>query len=177
MSKSRIKIALPLLASRDEAEAAMNELALCANNKRKLTARLDAAVLKLQEEAAAGLSQCDQELNAKSDALRAWAEANPDEFAKGRKSIDFLSGTLGFRTGTPKLSLISRAWNWNKVLEAIKSSILWGACVRKKEEVDKERIITRATSGAQLNLAVIGLKVVQEESFYVEPKLTDTSVS
>jgi len=173
MSKSRIKLQLPMLATRDEAEATMNELANCANNKRKLQVRLDSAVLKLQEEAAPGISQCDAAIIAKSDALRAWAEANPGEFLKGRKSIDFLSGTLGFRTGTPKLGLLSRAWSWEKVLQVLKSNPMYQKFVRTKEEVDKERILATAAQEKCFDPGYMGMKITQDESFYVEPKLTD----
>ena len=174
MSKQRIKINLPLITTRDEAEAVMNDLANIANNKRKLTARLDAGVLKLQEEAAPGISQCDAELKAKSDALRAWAEASPAEFGK-KKSIEFLSGTLGFRTGTPKLALLSRAFTWEKVLENAQALI--PAFIRSKPELDKEAILgQRDEEPLQYAIKRCGLKVVQDESFYVEPKLTDAEV-
>lgn len=172
MKKTRIKIKLPTITTRDETEIVMNELALIANNKRTLTARLDAAVLKIQENAAPGLSQCDEEMNLKSEALRAWAEANPHEFTKGRKSIDFLSGVLGFRTGTPKLALLSRSWNWEKVLAAVQATL--PAFVRSKPEVDKEALINqRDEESIMWALPHVGLKVTQDESFYVEPKLTE----
>ena len=175
MSKERIKINLPLITTRDEAEAVMNDLANIANNKRKLTARLDAGVLKLQEEAAPGISQCDAELKSKSDALRAWAEANPEEFGK-KKSIEFMSGTLGFRTGTPKLALLSRAFTWEKVLA--KAQELIPAFIRSKPELDKEAILgQRDEEPLQFAIKACGMKVVQDESFYVEPKLTDTDAA
>jgi len=169
MSKERIKIALPMIASRDEAEAVMNELACAANNKRKLTARLDAAVLKLQEDAAVGISQCDESINLRADALRAWAESHPEEFAKGRKSIDFLSGTLGFRTGTPKLALLSRAFKWETVLGLLRQKG-WLDFIRTTSEPNKDALLAASD---RYNLKEVGLKVVQDESFYVEPKLTD----
>ena len=171
MSKSRIKIPLPLISSRTEAEAVMNDLSLAANNRRKLAARMDAAILKIQDEAAPGIALCDDSIKAKSDALRAWAEANPAEFGK-KKSIEFLAGTLGFRTGTPKLALLSRAWNWDKVLDVLKGSAMYQKFVRTKQEVDKERVLAEAGAGC-FDPGYCGTKVVQDESFYVEPKLTE----
>ena len=178
-ARNRIKIELPQIQSRDEAEAVMNDLANTANNKRKLVARLDAAVLQAQEAAAPGIAACDDAIKAKSDALRAWAEANPEAFGK-KKSIAFLAGTLGFRTGTPKVALLSRAWTWGKVLEAINARAF--QFVRTSEEVDKDAILAfvaspqDATDAANIErnvLTPIGVKVVQEESFFVEPNLTD----
>ena len=174
MTTQRIKIKLPLITTRNEAEATMNDLCLAANNRRKLAARMDAAVLKIQEEAAPGIAQCDADIKAKTDSLCAWAEAHPEEFGK-RKSIDFLAGTLGFRTGTPKLKLLAR-WNWVAVLDAIQQRAF--SFIRNTPEVDKEAIISFFTSSEDKPAVVanvltpIGVKVVQEESFFVEPNLT-----
>ena len=178
MTKQRIKISCPLIASRAEAEAAMNELSLAANNRRKFIARLDADKLAAEERHAANIAACDAAIKEKSDALRAWAEANPADFGK-KKSIDFAAGTLGFRTGTHKLKLLAR-WTWDKVLTAIEERAF--NFTRSTPEVDKESILTfysSATDKASVEakvLAPIGVKVVQDESFYVEPKLTDTEV-
>lgn len=171
MSKNRIKISLQLIRSRDEAEAVMHELANIANNKRKLVAKMDTEVLAAQSRYAAGIEQCEAEARAKTDALRMWAESNPQEFGK-KKSIEFLAGVLGFRTGTPKLALLNRAWNWDKVTEAVCSFL--PNFVRNKPEVDKEAILgQRDEEAIQAILPRVGLKVVQDESFYAEPKLTD----
>ncbi|MEI8289838.1 MAG: host-nuclease inhibitor Gam family protein [Verrucomicrobiota bacterium] len=178
MSKQRIKINLPLITSRLDAEAAMNDLANTANNRRKFIAELDSLKLKLEEKYAAPIAACDADIKAKSDALRAWAEANPAEFGK-RKSLDFAAGTLGFRTGTPKLKLLPR-WTWVHVLIEIQNRAF--NFIRNTPEVDKEAILTfyasatdKPTVEAKV-LAPIGVKVVQDESFFVEPKLTDTEV-
>ncbi len=116
------------------------------------------------------LAECAQALQVKTEALRAWAEANPDQFAKGRKSIEFLSGTLGFRTGTPKLALVSRAWTWVKALAAVQ--LLLPSFIRSVPEIDKEAIIAQREELAEF-LPKCGLKVAQDESFFVEPKLTE----
>jgi phage host-nuclease inhibitor protein Gam len=172
MSKKRIKVALPTITTRDEAEAVMNELALAANNRRKLNTQLDAAILKLKENIAPALAECDDAIKTKTDILLAWAQANPEQFGK-KKSIEMLAGTLGFRTGTPKLVLLSRAFTWEKVLENVQRLI--PAFVRGKPEIDKEAILAqRDEETLQHALKACGMKVVQDEGFFVEPKLTDT---
>lgn len=179
MKNKRIKIQLPNLATRADAEAAMCDLAISANILRFLTAERDAKVLAINEEYESDLGKANAQLASLTDALRVWAETNPGEFQKGRKSIDFLSGILGFRTGTPKLALLSRAWNWDKVLDAIKLRAF--AFIRTKEEVDKEAILAFVSAGpepaAELEAKIlrpIGVKIVQGESFFIEPALTET---
>ena len=173
MKKSRIKNQTPLntIATRTDAENVMHELALAANNKRTLMAQLDAAILKLQEDAAANIARHDEAIADKSDALRTWAQANPDEFSRGKKSISLLSGTLGFRTGTPKLALLSRTWDWEKVLGHVQQ--LLPDYIRRTPQLDKEAILNRRDELAiQLALPHVGLKVVQDEAFFVEPRST-----
>lgn len=172
--KSRIKIKLPAITTRDEAESVMNELAQAENNRRKFIARRDAEVLNINSQYEGGIAACAEAVREKSDILRAWAEATPEAFPKGRKSLDLVSGVIGFRTGTPKLALLSRAWNWDKVLEAFRHGLK--KYIRTKDEVNKDAVLadyaTRQICDAEL--AAEGLKVVQEESFFVEPALTDT---
>lgn len=156
--------------TRDDAEALMNELANIANNQRLLQSRRDAEVLAINTKYEAGLSQCAEELKARTELLHAWAETNTDQFPKGLKSIKFTSGTLGFRTGTPKLSLLSRAFTWEKVLDLARKS----GWVRTKVEVAKDTILAEHSAGTLDAEALrrLGLKVVRDESFYCEPDLS-----
>ena len=107
-----------IIRNRNDAEAAMNDLAAAANNRRKLAARMDAAILKIQDEAAPGLAECDGAIALHEEALEAWATANPAEFGK-KKSLKFASGTIGFRDGQPRLEKTSKAITWERCLEAV----------------------------------------------------------
>jgi phage host-nuclease inhibitor protein Gam len=181
MKKPRIKIKLPTVASRDEAEALVGEIQLITANQLRTSATMDAQLAHVRERYEGNLAAYAEALKTKTDALRAWAEANPDEFPKGRKSIQFVHGTIGFRTGTPKLALLNRVWNWDKVHKMLITLGLAKDYVRTKEEVDKEAIIAAASKnpdpeGARLACAVFGTKVVQDESFFVEPLITDVAI-
>ena len=170
--KTRIKIKMQTPATREEAEAVMNELALAENNKRHISTVLDREILAAQERVAPALAQCEEVIREKSAALKAWAEANPHLFSK-RKSIDLLAGTLGFRTGTPKLALLNKQWNWETVTEAVQHFL--PNFIRNKPEVDKEAILgQREEEIIKFTLPKCGLKVTQGESFFVEPNLTET---
>lgn len=114
------------------------------------------------------VSNLQTELHAQ---IQSWAEAHRDEFGK-RKSMEFLSGLIGWRTGTHKLKTLAK-WTWDRVLEKIKSLPAMKDYVRVKDEVARETIIAdREHLGPEM-LAAIGVRVVQDETFYVEPKLTE----
>lgn len=117
------------------------------------------------------LDQCGADIKTKSALVQAWAEANPDEFSK-KKHVDFFAGKVGFRTGTPKLKCVT-GWTFNRVLEKLQS-LAWGhAFVRVKSEVDKEAIIAGHAQGTfqPAELREIGVKVEQDEAFFIEPNL------
>ena len=173
MTKQRIKVKLPTIATLEQAEAAMNELVSAENDRRKIVAARDSEILIINESFGPDITQLEELVAEKTNALRAWAEANPDVFPKNRKSLDLNSGVLGFRTGTPKLALLSRAWTWAKVIAAVQDAG-FAFFVRTKEELDKDAIIAEVRAGRSGLATQIGVKVVQDESFFIEPKLTDT---
>lgn len=178
MSNNRIKMTAPPKVSRDQAETLMNELAQAANDRRKFAAERDQAVLAINERFEGIFAAIDAAMKMKSGLLRAWAEASPEEFPvrnnKPVKSIELLSGTLGFRTGMPKLAPLNRGWTWEKITQAVCE--LLPAFVRSKPEVDKEAILgQREEEAIKMILPHVGLKVVQDESFFVEPKLTENA--
>lgn len=171
--KRRIKKPMtPVINSRAEAEEMMHSLAASVNAQRGIVAERDARLLELTNRYAAGLAVLHSAVEIKTEALRAWAQANPDEFPKGVKSIKFSAGVLGFRTGTPKLKLLSRRWTWETVLAAVQARL--PAFIRNKPEVDKEAILNQRDELAEF-LPEVGLKVDQEELFFVEPQLTEVA--
>lgn len=172
MKKStRLKISLPQIVSRDDAEAIVGEIALATINQIRTTARMDAEIAAVRKRYEGNLSVIAADLKAKTETLHAWAEANPQEFGK-KKSVEFTQGTIGFRTGTPRLALLNRKWNWESVLAGLQQ--LLPAFVRFKPEVDKEALLAqRDEEIIRTMLPRFGMKVVQDEGFFVEPKLTE----
>jgi phage host-nuclease inhibitor protein Gam len=175
--KNRITKPLGLvIESRLEAETHVNLVTSLVNERRGVASEMDEQILNLKKEYELQLANLDVQIKVGTDNLEAWALANPEEFGKA-KSIEFLAGRIGFRTGTPKLTLLSRAWSWDKVLAAIQK--FGFQFVRTKEEVDKEAILAFAAAEADKArldskvLAPIGVKITQGESFFVEPKLTE----
>ena len=176
MKTTRLKVTLPTITTRAEAESVMSDLAEAVNDQRKLIADRDTEILTINEHYAPALSDLALEIQAETDTLRAWAESSPDAFPKGRKSLELLAGVLGFRTGTPKLSLLSRAFNWERVQVLVEQ--YWPGFIRLKKEVDKEGLLSLYSQAgdkpaATEELKRCGLRVVQVETFYIEPKLTE----
>lgn len=169
---TRIKRTGPVLKSRAEMESIVGEIRTLKISERQTVAQRDAAIQEIDERCGVVLSQIAKDIEQRAALVQAWAEANPEEFGE-RKSIETTHGTIGFRTGTPKLVKLTR-WTWDRVKEAIKKR--FGAqYIRVKEEIDKEAIIA-AHSARQItndDLRQQGCEVEQEESFFVDPILTE----
>jgi phage host-nuclease inhibitor protein Gam len=166
-----IQLNTPAIKTRVEMETLVREIARLKLNEKLLLAGMDAELQGVRDNYESRLNTLTQLLAEKTEAARAWAEANPAEFGR-RRSIQFAHGAIGFRTGPPKLKTVLKR-NWDFVLDALRAA-RWGSpYIRVKEEINKEQIIAdfgaRILSAADLRKA--GAQVVQEESFYVEPTL------
>ena len=158
--------------TRSDMETLVREIAGLKLNEKFLAANMDAEIQGVRDSYETRLATLAQVLAGKTEAARVWAEANPADFAR-RRSVDFLHGTIGFRAGTPKLKTVAK-WKWDGVLQSLRDRAWGRAYIRVKEEINKEQII--ADVAAQVlrpaDLRQAGAQVVREESFFVEPKLT-----
>lgn len=172
--KNRIKLTAPVLKTRADAEAALNEIALTTINRNKALLAMDAEITAARERHEATINACNKALEEKTELIRVWAEANPAEF-NGLKSLDLVHAVIGWRTGQPTLKTLA-GWTWDRVLEKLKSikNPHWGLLyIRTKEEVNKQGIINDRDTIGPDNLKTIGVRIVQDEAFFIEPKLTD----
>lgn len=169
----RIKLKTTAPKTREEMETLVGAIANLKNMDRKLKAEMDAKLKAVKDQYLAAFTEINDELTVLMPAALAWAETHPEEFGKA-KSIDMLHGLVGWRTNTPSLKTL-RGWTWDRVLEKLKGLGDYGSSfIRVKQEVDKQLLLTwREGLGAQ-GLKNLGLQVMQEEEFFVEPKLTTT---
>jgi phage host-nuclease inhibitor protein Gam len=96
---------------------------------------------------------------------------NQAELFSRKKSLDMTHGTIGFRTGTPKLKTL-KGFTWAAALQLVKDYL--PAFVRTTEEIAKDKMLAeRDTEGMMEQMAKCGIAVTQDETFYVEPKKED----
>jgi len=168
MSSKRLKLSSPAIQTREEMEALIGKICEQTILQDALLAAMDGELKKVRENYEDELCTTQKSLDGNLALAQDWAEAHPSEFGN-RKSIEMLHGLVGWRTGMPKLRTLS-GWNWDRVLEAIKGIPKFAKrFVRISEEVNKEAIISDwvILSGEAREF---GVRVVQDETFYVEPK-------
>jgi len=169
MSKTRIKITGPTIRSRAEMEALVGDIAAGKNFIATTKALMDARIIEIKEEYEKQIADAEADLLPLMESARAWSEANPAEFGK-RRSIEFLHGLVGWRTGTPKLKTL-RGWTWAKVVQYL-SDAGFGEYLRRKLEVDKDALIAARDHLAEGVRKQMGIQIVQDETFFVEPALS-----
>lgn len=167
--KERIKLTQPVLKSRLQVEDTLREIVGATLNRNRANLEMDKGITAIRARYESLINECNKSIEEKSELVRIWAEENPAEFGK-LKSLDFVHAIIGFRTGTPTLKTL-RGWTWDRVLEKLRGIGLL-AYIRTKEEVNKQALLIDRESLGEDRLKEIGLHVKQEESFFIEPKLT-----
>jgi phage host-nuclease inhibitor protein Gam len=164
---ARIKKTLEAaLVTRADAEEALGRLAEKSYRRDMLTAELDLKLKQIREGYEEQIAALTAEIDQAFDALNIWADGHPNEFGT-RKSLDMVHGTLGYRTGQPRLKLL-RGWTWERVAAAVQQVL--PKYLRIRTEANREAILDdRDVLGAE-RLADVGVQVCQDESFFVTPK-------
>lgn len=172
MSKARLKITTTAPRTREEMEALVGEITALKIRERALKAEMDAGLKAVREEFESRLSATTERIAAKIPCAMAWAEAHPDAFGS-IKSIEMIHGTIGWRINTPSLRTLA-GWTWDRVLEKLRTIPAFTVFIRVKTEVDKQAILSARENFLDGDLREMGVRIAQEEEFYVEPKITDT---
>lgn len=159
-----------LIETQADFERVVGELVERKIAQRDLQNAMDAELTLVRAKYEADLPAIETEISDRLKLAQDYCDAHPDLFPRDRKSIEVMHAVVGYRTGTPKLKLL-RGWTWDDVREKLEENrvLRW---LRQKIEVNKEAILNDESGSAEV-LAVYGIKRVQDETFYVEPKLEE----
>ena len=136
----------------------------------KINAEIDLKVAQIREKKADELSAHNAEMERTFEVLQAYAVENRDMLFTKKKSLETAHGTIGFRTGTPKLAK-SKKYTWEGILDLVKTHL--PDFVRTKSELNKEDLLKAHSEKDEAVLAKFpdcGIFVEQNETFYVERK-------
>ena len=177
---ARIKKTIRTGVTKDAAEEAFATFAKADAEKTKIMADIELKCAKIREQHQERLNQLQGSQEEAFDILQTYALENQEELFSKKKSVELVHGTIGFRTGTPKLKT-KKGFTWASVLELVKEFL--PSYIRKTEEVTKDRLLAEREiqvvkpgdplgPGVTLQemMSKCGLMVVQDETFYVEPK-------
>ena len=154
--------------SQEQANEAFASYAKADAQIQKINAEIELQCARIREKQADRLSQLDAEREQAFDVLQAFAVENKAELFAKKKSLDMAHGTIGFRTGAPKLKTL-KGFTWASVLQMVREFL--PGYVRTSEEVAKDKLLAdRDEDGMFDKMSKCGITVAQDETFYVEPK-------
>lgn len=172
--------------SREQADEAFGRYAKADASINKINAEIELACAKIREKYADKIATLSDEREQAFETLQAFATENQAELFSKKKSLDMAHGTIGFRTGTPKLKTL-KGFTWASALNLVKSFL--PGYIRQTEEIAKDKLLADREVEVQLGggdpnnrgyrplreqMAECGIQVVQDETFYVEPKKEDS---
>lgn len=162
--------------TRDGADEAFGRFAKADSELTKISAEMELECTKIREKYAPKIAALETARDLAFDTLNSYAVENKDTLFSKKKSLDMAHGTIGFRTGTPKLKTL-KGFTWQKALPLVKE--LLPEYIRTTQEVAKDKLLADrdtiiAFDGGEVKLTEAmthcGITVAQDESFYVEPK-------
>ena len=143
----------------------MLRYAEASSNLKRIESEIELSIQKVREKYATEVESLREDQERSMSRLQYFAEFHREDLFSKKKSKDYSHGTIGFRIGQWKCLGAGK-----KALEAIKA-LKMKKFIRQKEEIDKEKIIdSREDANAMKQLNAIGVKVTQDETFYIEVK-------
>ena len=162
------KVVLTGTIDKTKAEEAFAEYATADARENEIKAKMDVEMTRIRERYQEKLNDLTDAKEEAFEKLQSYAENNREEFGN-KKSIEFVHGVIGFRTGTPKLKTL-KGFTWGSVTNLIKE-FLPAEYIRVSEEPAKDRLLAdRDAPEVNALFKKIGIYVDQDETFYVEPK-------
>jgi phage host-nuclease inhibitor protein Gam len=179
----RVKKIIITGVTREAADEAFAKYAKADAESAKITADIELQCAKIREKYADRLAELDAAKTVAFDTLQSFATENQSELFSKKKSLEMAHGVIGFRTGTPKLKTL-KGFTWASALQLVKEFL--PGYVRKTEEVAKDKLLADRDMEVKVKegedevklsheMARCGIQVVQDETFYVEPKKEETA--
>lgn len=166
--------------TRESADEAFAIYAKADAQSMKIIADIELQCAKIRERYANKLAELEGEKEKAFNTLQAYAIENQTELFAKKKSLEMAHGVIGFRTGTPKLKTL-KGFTWASALQLTKEFL--PGYVRLTEELAKDKMLADREAMVMTDegplgagksmiemMAKCGIQVVQDETFYVEPK-------
>ena len=160
----------PKIQTREQAEAAMDALAIASHRRDKLEAEMNLRLTAVREKYETEMAELAVSIKTETERLHAWADSHPEAFDSSR-SVKLLHGVVGYRLGNWAVKLI-RGFKLERAVALVKS-VLGPAYVRTGDELDKELVLADRAHIPPEALTSCGLRLEQAEAFYATPEKSE----
>lgn len=168
MAKTRVTKKLVANISAEQFNESLSTFAIANAKEAAITAKMDEQMTRIREKYADDLKELAESQEQHREIIQTYCLENKDQLFTKTKSIETAHGKVGFRTGMPTLKTL-KGFTWASALTLCKKVL--PTYVREKEEINKEALLMdREKADIKVMLADIGVKVEQDEAFYIELK-------
>ena len=154
----------------DELGQVLGEYAEATLERERLENEIEIRCARIREECRARMEGLRATQESLLSDMAAYARLHPELFPEGRKSVELAHGTVGFRTGTPRVGF-RRGTAEEDVLAALgeEDSAVFS---RVRRELDREAVLKAWSEGGApaRRLEDCGIRVSQAERFFAEIK-------
>jgi phage host-nuclease inhibitor protein Gam len=161
--------AVPTIHTRQELETVLENIVQLQLDRAELERDQEREITAIRQKYRAPLAEMDRYLLLETTWVETWSRNHPDIFAE-KRSLVCTHATIGFRVGPPRVDRASRKWNWSDISLKL-SELAWGRRYLRQPalEVNKEALLADRTELAPAELRQIGIKIVQDERFFIQP--------
>lgn len=154
----------------EELGGVLGEYAQAVLEREALENAMEERIRQLREECRARLEELKASEKALLDDMAAYCSLHPEAFPQGRKSLDLAHGTVGFRTGLPKVALKRGLREEDLVARLMEDGVQ--GLLRTSPELDRDAALRDFAEGgaAWRRDEAYGIRVTQSERFFAEIK-------
>lgn len=154
--------------SKEEFEKSMAEYAAADAKLQSICAKMETEVNKVRAKYAQQIEDLGAVKELHFNVVEQYAVEHRSELFTDKKKLEGVHGIIGFRTGSPKLALIA-GFTWPNVTERCREFL--PDYVKTSYDLAKSKLLAdRGKEEVASQFEKLGVKVVQEETFYLDPK-------
>jgi len=159
----------PTITSRHELDAVVENIVQLQLNRAEIEREQDQEIAGIRQKFRAPLAEIERYLTLETTWVETWARSHPDSF-RDRQSLALTHAVIGFRVSPHRVDRASRKWTWSAIAEKL-GEMAWGRRYLRQPalEVNKEALLADRADLSSAELRTVGLKIVQEERFYIAP--------
>ena len=171
--------AAPTIQNRHQLDAVIENIVQLQLNRAELEGSQEQEITAIRQKYRPSLAELERYLTLETTWAETWARQNPGAFNE-KRSMACTHATIGFRVTPPRVDRASRKWPWSAIALKL-AEVSWGRRYLSipAPEVNKEAVLSDRAELAAPELRLVGLKIVQEERFFITPhrgaESTDTA--
>lgn len=165
------KIVPIIITSRESLEANVADIVHLKLDYASKTAEMEKEIAEVQKRHQVGILSVVKQIDIKEAGVFTYCQTHRKELFPEKKSIDTLLAVVGFRTNPPSIEKRSKKDTWDQIALRL-AGLDWGdTYIREPDpEVNKRQLIDDRAKLSDEQLQAAGIRIEQDEDFYIEPK-------